>query len=180
MGKGGGKGGGEGCDLFFGSFYCACFLLFLGPLVLFIGVLVIGTSVDDTRGKKIHEYNVKVEEWRSKIKDSPFAEANFSAQLSYAGCGGSQGWSTNFNLHRGERPFDYLRDGSKDNAEPLVPQLKYFSGANVDVNEAKDCKVTVTFWSPKGKELARVTEVRAPRTLVEASLVRGRICPTLF
>ena len=155
--------GGQACDLFFGSFYCACCILFIGPIFLFIGVAILGMSLDDGRGRKIHDYNIKVEEWRGKLasEEAPFPYssikgANFSAELSYAGCGTSVNHWSNLTLSGGEVPLDSLKDGSKDNAEPLAPQYKFFAEKNITVPRARDCKVKFTFKTGKGKVLAEV------------------------
>ncbi|QDZ18761.1 hypothetical protein HOP50_02g12650 [Chloropicon primus] len=179
MGKGRGKGG-DGCDVLFGSFYCACFILFIGPIFLFIGVAIIGTSINDSRGSKIHEYNIKVESWRDKLASSPpFLEAkNFTADFSFAGgCGGNKGhgWTQDFTLLGGESPVDSIKDGSKDNAEPLAPQFKYFAEEDISVAKAKGCKITITFRSPKGKELARVTETLAQERVSHCSTSGGLV-----
>ena len=158
MGKGGGKGGDDGlCNLFFGPFYCVCIILFIGPLCLFLGLAIIGMSLDDDRGRKIREYNVAVEEWRAEMAspDNVFKQANFSYDISY-NCGNNF-LEVNQTLSGGESPLDFLSDGS-DGAEALAPQYKFSTLRDVQVPIPKGCKIAVTFKTPEGQQLAQVRD----------------------
>ena len=170
MGKGTGKGG-SAFDLFFGSFYCMFIILFIGPCCLFVGLGFVGMAMDDQRGKDIHLYNMRVEEWKGSLSssDNLFKHANFSVALEHT-CAGSEFLNETV-LRGGEKPRDELKDGSDDNALPLAPQYKYFALSNVDVPKAKDCKVTFTFKShylgedgESLEQLAKVTETLVKET----------------
>ena len=163
-----GKGRGA-FDVFFASFYCVCAILFIGPICLFVGLAIIGTSLDDDRGRRIHAYNVELENWKAQIEApdygpfypttgvEAFRNASFSVDVSY-GCGYS--YSTyNVSLAKGPSPLDRLKD-TKGSVEKLSPQLKFYKRFGIQVPKAAGCYVTFDFRTTDPEEGGKLVSIR--------------------